>query len=45
MVDHYNTVKKYEGNYMLNIAPDKDGVVPEGFYKAVKDFGDYIKNN
>jgi len=43
MLDHYATVKKFGGNYMPNIAPDRDGVVPEGFYAALKDFTDKVK--
>lgn len=43
MVDHYSIVKKYGGNYLPNIAPDRDGVVPEGFYTACREFGEKIK--
>lgn len=43
MLDHYATVRKFGGNYMPNIAPDRDGVVPEGFYPACREFGEKIK--
>ena len=43
MLDHYATVRKFGGNYMPNIAPDRDGVIPEGFYPACREFGEKIK--
>ena len=43
MVDHYSIVKKFGGNYLPNIAPDRDGVVPEGFYEACREFGEKIR--
>lgn len=42
-LQQYETCKKWGGNLLLNIAPDKDGVVPEAYYKAVKEFGEAIK--
>ena len=43
MTEHYATVRKFGGNYMPNIAPDRDGVIPEGFYPACREFGEKIK--
>lgn len=43
MTEHYGIVRKFGGNYMPNIAPDRDGVVPEGFYPACREFGERIK--
>ncbi len=40
----YEVCKEWGGNLLLNIAPDKDGVVPDAYYKAVREFGDAIKN-
>ena len=42
-VNQYETCKKWGGNLLLNIAPDKNGTVPEAYYRAVKEFGDYVK--
>lgn len=39
----YEVCKQWGGNLLLNIAPDKDGVVPEGYYQTVKEFGDAVK--
>ena len=43
MMNHYETVRKFGGNYLINIAPDGDGAVPEGFYPALKEFTDKVK--
>ncbi|MBR6051974.1 MAG: alpha-L-fucosidase [Clostridia bacterium] len=43
MTEHYSIVKKFGGNYLPNIAPDRDGAVPEGFYAACREFGEQIK--
>lgn len=43
MMAHYDVVRKFEGNYLINIAPDRDGVVPEGFYPALREFSEKIK--
>ena len=39
----YEVCKEWGGNLLLNIAPDADGVVPEAYYRAVKEFGEAIK--
>ena len=43
-LNQYETCKKWGGNLLLNIAPAADGSVPEASYKAVKEFGEAIKN-
>lgn len=40
----YEVCKQWGGNLLLNIAPDKDGNVPEAYYKAVKEFGDTLSS-
>ena len=43
-LNQYRVCKEWGGNLLLNIAPRADGTVPEAYYKAVKEFGDAIKN-
>ena len=48
-MNQYETCKKWGGNLLLNIAPRADGSVPDAYYRAVKEFGEalkeYNKNN
>ena len=44
-MQQYETCKKWGGNLLLNIAPRADGSVPEAYYKAVKEFGEALKND
>ena len=39
----YEVCKEWGGNLLLNIAPDADGIVPDAYYRAVKEFGEAIK--
>ncbi len=41
----YEVCKKWGGNLLLNIAPDAKGVVPDAYYAAVREFGDWLKEN
>ena len=43
-LNQYRVCKEWGGNLLLNIAPRADGTVPEAYYKAVKEFGEAIKN-
>lgn len=43
VMEHYRLIRNFGGNYLLNIAPDKNGDVPENFYKALEDFGAKIR--
>ena len=43
-LNQYRVCKEWGGNLLLNIAPRADGSVPEAYYKAVKEFGDAIKD-
>ncbi len=39
----YDAVRRFEGNFLLNIAPDRDGVVPPAYYSAAKELSAAIK--
>ena len=39
----YKVCKEWGGNLLLNIAPDKDGVVPDAYYESVKKLAESIK--
>ena len=41
-MEQYDTVKRFGGNFMLNIAPDRDGVVPAAYYAAAKELSGAI---
>ena len=42
-MSQYDTIKRFGGNFMLNIAPDRDGIVPAAYYAAAKELSDAIK--
>ena len=42
-MSQYDTIKRFGGNFMLNIAPDRDGVVPAAYYAAAKELSDAVK--
>ncbi len=42
-MNQYRVCKKWGGNLLLNIAPDKDGIVPDAYYKAVEELSKAIK--
>ena len=44
-IHRYEVSKEFGGNVLLNIAPDKDGIVPDAYYSAVKEFGDWLKEH
>ena len=44
-MQQYETCKKWGGNLLLNIAPRADGSVPEAYYKAVREFGEAVRND
>ena len=43
-MSQYDTVRKFGGNLMLNIAPDRDGVVPEAYYEAAAKLASDIRH-
>ncbi len=44
-MQQYETCKKWGGNLLLNIAPRADGSVPEAYYRAVREFGEAVRND
>ena len=42
-ISQYSTVRGFGGNLLLNIAPDRDGVVPGAYYTALGELSQDIK--
>lgn len=45
LTERYSVVKRFGGNLILNIAPDKTGKVPDAFYDSAAEFGEWLKSN